>query len=97
MASEDSVENLILRDPPVLAIPIDGVGKSNELHESLASAVSALIHKPDDSREDLVVACTCGKPHVVTEERHNSVPKDLAIRDLEHKHIFIPRLREYRA
>src|SRR5258708_8596195 len=92
MASEDSVENLLLRYAPVLAIPVDGVGEPDEFHDAFESPLSTLIHKVDHGRKDLVVDYARRKTHVVTKEWNDSIPKDLAIPDSEHKHALIPRL-----
>jgi hypothetical protein len=97
MASEDSVENLLLRNPPVLTVAINGVGKFDEFDEALASPVMALIHKADSSREDLIVDYARGKAHVVPEERNNRVPEDSTIRDLQDQHALIPWFGKDRA
>jgi hypothetical protein len=43
MASEDSVENLLLRDSSVLAITVDGVGKPDQLNDPFASPMPTLV------------------------------------------------------
>ena len=91
MASEDPVENLCLRDPPVLAVPIDGVGELDEFNDAFESPMSTLINKVDGGREDLVVHHTRRKAHVVPEEWNDSIPKDLPIPDSQHKHVLVPR------
>ena len=51
MASEDSVENLTLRYPPVLAVPVDGVGKPDQAYEALTRAMSPVTDELDSSRD----------------------------------------------
>jgi hypothetical protein len=97
MASEDSVENLCLRDPSVLAVAIDGVGESDELYEPLTRAMKTLAYKVHHVRKDLVVHYARRKAHVVPEERNHSVPEDLAVRDLQDQYGRISRFREDRA
>ena len=91
MASEDPVENLILRKPPVLAVPVDGVRKLDELNDAFETSVPTLIYKVDSGREDLVVHYTRRKTHVAAEKRHDNVPKDLPMRDLQDEHALVPR------
>ena len=90
MASEDSVENLMLWDPPILAISIDGVGKLDHFDESFASPMPTLGHKVDRHREDLIIRYTRRKAHVISEERNDCVPQDLPIRDLQYEHALVP-------
>ena len=97
MASEDSVENLTLRDAPVPAVPVDGVGKSHQLHNSFTRPMPALTNKVDSGSEDLVVDYTRRKAHVVAEERNDRIPQDLPIRDLQHEHGLIPWFGKDRA
>ncbi len=97
MASEDSVENLLLRNSPVLTITIDSVGKLDELDEAFASPVVTSIHKVNGRREDLVINHTRRKAHVVPEEGNNRVLEDPTIRDLQHQHALVPRFGKDRA
>jgi hypothetical protein len=90
MASEDSVENLSLRDATVLAVAIDGVGQPNEFNDAFESPVPTLVHKVDGGREDLVVDYTRRKAHVVPEDKHVLVPtfgKDRAGPELLRSHL----------
>jgi hypothetical protein len=80
MASEDSVEDLTLRDSPMLTVPVDGVGKADELNEPLATSMPALANQVDNGGEDLVVRYARRKAHVTPEERNHHVPQDLTIR-----------------
>jgi hypothetical protein len=91
MASEDSVENLFLRDSPVLAVAIDGVGKVDELYEPFDGPLPPLIHKVDHGREDLVVRYTRRKAHVALEERDDDVTQDTPIRNPQNEHALISR------
>ena len=97
MASEDSVENVTLWNPSVLAVSIDGVGKVDEFDYAFETAMPPLTNKVDSGREDLVVDYARREAHVVLEEWDNSVPQDLAIRDLENQHIFVPAFGKDRA
>ena len=81
----------------MLAISVDGVGKVDELNESFDGPMPSLGYKVDSSSEDLVVDHSRGIAHVVVEERHDNVPQDLPIRDLQHQHRLIPGFREDRA
>jgi hypothetical protein len=97
MASEDSVENLTLSDSPMLAVPVDGVSKANELDDAFATPMPALADQVDNGREDLIVGYTRGEAHVATEERTHHVPQDLAIADLQDEHILVPGFGKDRA
>jgi hypothetical protein len=97
MASEDSVENLLLRNASVLAVPVDGVGKAHKPHDSFDTSLPAFTNKLDSGGEDLVVDSACGKPHVVPKKGYDHVPQDTPIRDLQHQHVLIPWFREDRA
>lgn len=74
MASEDSVENHFLRNPSMLAVSVDGVGKPDELHNPFESPLSTLANQVDRGREDLVIHYACRKAHVAPEERDDHVP-----------------------
>jgi hypothetical protein len=97
MASEDSVEDLTLRDSPILAVSIDGVSKRDELNDAFATLMPPLADQVDGGGEDLVVRYARRKAHVAPEERNNYVPQDLSIRDLQDEHILVPGFREDRA
>jgi hypothetical protein len=76
MASEDSVENFTLRCAPVLAVPVDRVGKVDQLYEPIAATMPSLAHQVDSCREDLIVRYPRRKAHVTLEERDHYVPED---------------------
>ncbi len=91
MASEDSVEHYALGDAPVLAVPIDGVGKSDEPDETFGGTVPALIEQHHDRGKYLVVFYAPGEAHVVAEEGNDLVPEDASIANLQHQHVWVPR------
>jgi hypothetical protein len=97
MASEDSVENHFFRHSPMLAIPVDGVGKPDKLHDAFDGTLPALANQLDSLREDLIVHYTRGEAHVVTEERHDHLGENAPMGDLENQHVWIPGFREDRA
>jgi hypothetical protein len=97
MASEDSVEDYLLWIPSILAIPVDGVGKVNELHDSFDRAVPSLADQFDSARKDLVIGYTRRKAHIAAEERNHHGREDAAVSDLEHQHVWIPWLGKDRA
>ena len=94
MASEDSVENDFSRYSSVLAIPIDGVRKLDELHKPFDGAVAAIDNSVNRGGEDLIVLHARRKAHVAAEERHHNCVQDASIIDLQHQHVWIARLRK---
>ena len=74
MASEDSVENNFLGNPPVLAVSVDGVCKPNEFHDPFDRPLPLLANQLDSLGKDLVIDYTRREAHVAAEERHDRGP-----------------------
>ena len=94
MASEDSVDNNLLRDPSMLAVAIDHVGKPHEPKKTFQRPMTSVVYGAHRCSEDLVIIYTRRKAHVPPEERHNHVVQDASIGDLQHEHVGIARLRK---
>ncbi len=97
MASEDSVEHLVMRYASMLAVPIEGVGELDDASQALRGSMPALSEQLDDDCEDLIVDHTRRIAHVSAEEGYDGVQKDTSIRDLENQHVLVPRLGKDRA
>ena len=93
MASEDSVENDLLRHASLLAAHVHRVRQPHDVRQSLRARVFSCFQEIDDPKKSRVVIAAGGHSHAPRQERrdagHDPLPRD----DREHKDIRIARFR----
>jgi hypothetical protein len=97
MASEDSVEDVLLFGPPLLATRIHRIRNTDKPSEPLSTAVVPLFEHIHHGGKGFVVRYTRRKGHVATEERNHGVPQDAAMPDLEDQDRWVSRLGKDRS
>jgi hypothetical protein len=69
MASEDSAEEVVDRRSSLLTLHVHGVGKLDELRDSLFRLLDSALERSDSTDKPNVVLCTCREAHTAFEER----------------------------